>query len=140
MPVAGTEPGAFRQLLRYVYTGRCEPGALAAMPAHLLGAPAKHGVQQLQELSAQAMVLSLTAENVCDFFAQAHAHEHGELGGACVELVHEQVVAVSQPGGFKRLMAERPHLAGEIITHMAFVRSPEGQSRKRKRSEAGAST
>eukprot|EP00937_MAST-01D_sp_MAST-1D-sp2_P006177 g6177.t1 len=140
VPVADTEPAAFRQLLRYVYTGQCEPGALAAMPAHLLDVSAKHGIQQLQELSAQAMVLSLAAENVCDFFAQAHAHEHEELKDACVELMDKQMMAVSQPEGFKRLGAERPQLALEMYKHMALVRSPEGQSRKRKRSEACAST
>ena len=57
-----------------------------------------------------------------------------------MELMHEQMLAVSQSEGFKRLMAERPHLAGEMYKHMALVRSPEGQSRKRKRSEADAST
>ena len=133
--VTDMEPDVFRQLLRYLYTGRCDAGALAAMPDHLLDASAKHAVKHLQEVSASAMQLKLSVENVCDYFALAHAHGLDELKDACAELMDKNMTEISQSDGFKRLLVERPPLAGEMYKHMAEMRSPAGQSRKRKRKD-----
>ena len=142
IPVTDVEPGVFRQLLRYLYTGRCDAGALAAMPDHLLDASAKHAVEHLQEVSASAMQLALCVENVCDYFALAHAHGLQELKDRCVDFMEEDKnkVGVSQSEGFKRMCAERPLLLADMYKHRAYMASPEGQSRKRKRSETCCST
>ena len=121
------------ELLRFVYTGRCDAGALGAMPDHLLDASAAHGMDELHALSARALMLSLSVENVCDYFALAHAHEHEDLMDVCAELAVKEMVAVTGSEGFKRLQSERPVVGCVLMTCMAQLGSPEAKSRKRKR-------
>ena len=85
------------------------------------------------------MQLALCVENVCDYFALAHAHGLQELKDGCVDFMEadKNKVGVSQSEGFKRMCAERPLLLADIYKHRACMASPEGQSRKRKRSETG---
>ena len=132
--ITDTAPAAFKQLLRFVYTGRCEAGALGAMPDHLLDASAAHGMGELHALSARALMLSVTAENVCDYFALAHAHEHEDLMDVCAELMDKEMHMVTESEGFKRLTSERPVVGCMLMARMAQLRSPEAKGHKRKRS------
>ena len=51
--------------LGWVYTGRCDEGALAAMAAgHLLEAAGKFGLPLLQAAARRQMLASLDAETV----------------------------------------------------------------------------
>ena len=79
--VVGVEPTAFKQLLRYIYTGSCAEGALEAMADHLYEVADHYGVPEPQQLAARQMTASLNAEKVCEFFALAHAHENEMLTG-----------------------------------------------------------
>ena len=72
--IEGTPPAVFQQLLRWAYAGQCAEGALGAMADHLFEAAGKFGLPALQAAAAQQMLAALAAENVCDFFALAHAH------------------------------------------------------------------
>ena len=131
--ITDTAPAAFKQLLRFVYTGRCEAGALGAMPDHLLGAAAAHGMEELHALSARALMLSVTVENVCDYFALAHAHEHQDLMDVCAELTQKEMQAVTESEGYKRHAAERSLVATSLLARMGQLGSPEAKGRKRKR-------
>ena len=135
--IENTAPAAFKQLLRFVYTGRCEAGALAAMPDHLLAASAAHGVDELHALSASALMLSVTVENACDYFALAHAHEHEDLMDVCAELMGKEMAAVTASEGFKRHSAEQSPVGFAIFARMSQLSSPEAKGRKRKREGEG---
>ena len=136
--IEGTAPAAFKQLLRFAYTGCCEDGALAAMADHLFEAAGKFGLPLLQAAARRQMLSSLDAAKVCDYFALAHAHEDGELTDACAELVSADMFAVTQSEGFKRLSAERPLLACALMQSIGELKSPEGRKRKRDEGEGGA--
>ena len=131
-PITDTAQAAFKQLLRFVYMGRCAAGALGAMPDHLLDASAAHGMGELHALSARALMLSVTAENVCDYFALAHAHEHEDLMDVCAELMGKEMLAVTQSESFKR--HEKAPIFGALFKRMSELSSPEAIGRKRKRS------
>ena len=106
------------------------------MPGHLFEAAGKFALPRLQAQAQQHMLSSLDAENVCDVFALAHAHDDIELKEACAALVHAQMPAVAQSEGFKRLQAERAHLACALIARMGAVLSPgtgSGGARGKKR-------
>ena len=135
--IENTAPAAFKQLLRFVYTGRCEAGALAAMPDHLLAASAAHGVDELHALSASALMLSVTVENACDYFALAHAHDNQDLMDMCAELAAKEMAAVTESEGFKRHLAERSAVGTSLMARMGQLSSPEAKGRKRKREEEG---
>lgn len=138
--IEGTAPAAFKQLLRFAYTGCCEDGALAAMADHLFEAAGKFGLPTLQAAARQQMVSALDAAKVCDYFALAHAHEDEALKDACAALVFDDMLTVSQTEGFKRLSAERPLLACALIQSMGELKSPEGRKRKRDEGGAGCAT
>ena len=108
------------------------------MPDHLLDASAAHGMDQLHALSARALLLSVAAENVCDYFALAHAHEHEDLMDVCAELMGKEMAAVTASEGFKRHTAERSVVAALLLKRMSQLSSPEAKGRKRKRDEGGA--
>jgi hypothetical protein len=131
------EPAVFRQLLRWLYTGQCEEGAVDAMADHLFEAAAKFGVPSLQALASQTMVAALDAEKLCDFFALAHAHDDEELTAACAALMVEDMATVVQTEGWARLEAERPQLAAELMKSIAaeMAAGGGGQGQKRKRGQ-----
>jgi len=133
--VEDVEPAVFRQLLRWVYTGQCEEGAIEAMADHLLVAAAKFGVADLQALASRTMVAALDAEKLCDYFALAHAHDDEELKAACAALVAKEMAAVVQTEGWARLKAERPQLSAALMESMAAEAAAGGgaQGQKRKR-------
>jgi len=133
--VEDVEPAVFRQLLRWLYTGRCEEGAVDAMADHLFEAAAKFGVADLQALASRTMLAALNAEKLCDYFALAHAHDDEELKAACADLITEDMSAVVRTEGWARLEAERPQLAAELVKSMAAQTAAAGggaQGKKRK--------
>eukprot|EP00937_MAST-01D_sp_MAST-1D-sp2_P002780 g2780.t1 len=129
----GVEPAASKELLRFVHTGSCTQGALAAMPGHLLGAPARHGVGALQGMPVRAMGTLVCVENVCNCFALAHMHGNQHLEDVCAELFFQNMAGVPRSAGSQRLATGRPALGAEIIRHMGLLSSPGARSRKRKR-------
>jgi hypothetical protein len=138
VPLDGTNPLAFKQLLRFLYTGRCEAGALDAMADHLFAAAAQFGVDELQALASRALVAKLAPETVCDYFALAHAHDDDELADACAVLLLADMLAVTQSAGFQRLSTERPLLLAALMQCQAKVMAtPDASSRKRKREGEG---
>jgi len=84
------------------------------------------------------MVAALDAENLCDYFALAHAHDDEELKAACAALVVQDTAAVVQTEGWARLGKERPQLAVKLVESMAPEMAAGGsghQGRKRKRGQ-----
>ena len=102
------------------------------MADHLFEAAGKFGLPALQAAAAQQMLASLAAENVCDYFALAHAHEHQDLMDVCAELMGKEMQVVTQSEGFKR--HEQTPIFSALFKRMSQLSSPEAQSRKRKRS------
>ena len=135
IPIEGTEPAVFKQLLRWIYTGQCEGGALAAMADHLFEAGGKFGVPALQAAAQRQMIADLAVAKVCDYFALARAHDDEELQDACAALVSKQMLAVTQSEGFKRLAAERPLLMAALMQTIGELTSPGGRKRKRDEGE-----
>ena len=127
------QPAVFKQLLRWVYTGRCEEGAIDAMADHLFEAAAKYSIADLQALASRTMVAALDAEKLCDYFALAHAHDDEELKAACASLFVEDMAAVVQTEGWARLNKERPQLTGTLVESMAAEAAAGGRGQKRKR-------
>ena len=132
--VEDVEPAVFKQLLRWLYTGRCEEGAIDAMADHLFMAAAKFGVADLQALASRTMLAALDAEKLCDYFALAHAHDDEELKAACAALMVEDMATVVQTEGWARLNKERPRLAGKLMESIAAAGGG-GQGQKRKRGQ-----
>ena len=135
--VVGVEPTAFKQLLRYIYTGSCAEGALEAMADHLYEAADRFGVPELQQLAARQMTASLDAEKVCDYFALAHAHEDDMLMDGCAALVAQQMYAVTQTAGFRRMAAENHSLVALLMENVGALSSPEAQLMRNKRKRGG---
>ena len=106
------------------------------MPGRLLAASAAHGMDELHALSASALMLSVTVENACDYFALAHAHDNQDLMDVCAELASKEMAAVTESEGFKRHLAERSAVGtGQLMARMGQLGSPEAKGRKRKREE-----
>ena len=138
--IEGTPPAVFQQLLRWAYAGQCAEGALGAMADHLFEAAGKYALPALQAAAAQQMLAALAAENVCDFFALAHAHGDAALQEACAALVladmQQGSQQVTRTEGWQRLQAERPLLACKLVEAMGAVMSPAtASSRKRGRAD-----
>ena len=108
------------------------------MPGHLLGLSATYGVEQLQNLSAAAMLQTLTIENVCNYFTLAHRHGLEALAHACVKLVDKDLKEVLESDGFQHLSQE---LLVAMIRQMANTRqSKQKRSCKRKRKRKRSDT
>ena len=130
--IEGTPPAVFQQLLRWAYAGQCAEGALGAMADHLFEAAGKYALPALQAAAAQQMIAALAAENVCDFFALAHAHGDAALEEACAALMLANMQEVTRTEGWQRLQAERPLLACKLVEAMGAVTA---SSRKRGRAD-----
>ena len=119
--ITDIEPPAFAELLRFVYTGGCSDGAMDEMSAHLYEAAAKYGVADLQAEASRVLVAALLPDNVCDYFALAHAHDDATLKGACSTLVSARMLEVAATDGFKRMVIERNLLLPELTPLLALL-------------------
>ena len=88
-------------------------------------------------LAARQMTASLDAEKVCDYFALAHAHEDDMLMDGCAALVAQQMYAVTQTAGFRRMAAENHSLVALLMENVGALSSPEAQLMRNKRKRGG---
>ena len=113
---------AFRQMLRFVYTGQCEADALEAMAEHLFEAGDKFGIVGLRNVARKKIMETLAPEKVCDAFSLAHAHEDEVLMDACAKMTTTSISAVTQSEGFERLSEDFPQLMVELLKTMGSLK------------------
>lgn len=104
---SSTELAAFKQLLKYVYTGRV---SLAEMREDLilsvLGLAHKYGFIELEDAISDYLRSNLNIRNVCSFYDTANLYGLEKLGKECCAFIdlhaadvirHESFLSLSPP-------------------------------------------
>ena len=134
--LAETEPAAFKEFLRYLYTDAVPTAALEAMGDHLLDLGTKYGVARLVALCENALASSLSVANVADRLMLGNLHDVPRLKALCMDFFGRNSVAVMATAGFKRL-CQHPR-CGQLLGEVLAVHT-ESSTNKRKRDDgAGA--
>ena len=82
-----TEPQVFKQLLRYLYTGKSAMFEREGMAHNLLMAADKYGVDSLKEECANVLQHNLQVENATQILITAHLHSSLKLYDAALSFI-----------------------------------------------------
>ncbi|KAK3590978.1 hypothetical protein CHS0354_020331 [Potamilus streckersoni] len=99
--VPDIEPGAFQQLLRFMYYEAFEPNGDCILA--LLYAAKKYAVHFLVTKCVKWLKNAVSVENVCDIFQQAHALDETDLSSKCLEFILDNGHSVIKQLSFKEL-------------------------------------
>ena len=105
------DAASFKQLLRYVYSGRL-PDDLERSPEIFLPAAEKYGMQELKTACLAAMIKNVRIENVVEYVVMAHLFECSELKTECLQ--HLKKWKKSLPYNAFELLKSHPDLLIEI--------------------------
>ena len=140
--ITDVQAPVMKELLRFMYSGRCSNGALQAMAEPLLEAADKYAVDALRLQCEAQLQSSLSAENVLHMLMLADAHGTCDgLKDACPEFVglntEKVLLSKSWAEMAKSTNGARLPLVAEVAMAVSGVQL---SGRKRCREEAGALT
>jgi len=118
----------FVQLLRFLYTGKCEVEGVD--PAALFGLAHQYDIVSLQDLCAAKMASRVAVNNAAEWLVLAHTYEQGLLKESCLSYIHSHLQEVLASAGFEQLKSKCPSLGFSILEGMVLK-----GDRKRKRDE-----
>jgi len=101
---------AVRVLLRFMYTGEAEAGALDANLHEVLELAALYEQADLKAACEERGLAGLQVKTVVPLLVAAHLHELGKLKQACIDLIKANVAAVTMSSPFWAIKKKHPSL------------------------------
>lgn len=115
--IPDVDPDVFREMLRFVYTGRApSPDDMAA---DLLVAADKYALDQLKALCEECLCSELTVETAAELFFLADMHSAGLLKACAMDFINEHAADVAQTPGWLAIVAQQPQLIAEAFESLA---------------------
>ena len=87
-------PAAFKALLRFIYTGRCQVGMWAE---DLFMAAIKYDIKDLIQIGAKEMEKKLTADNVVRLLILSDLHQANDLKEAAMGFINPDPAVMKTP-------------------------------------------
>lgn len=115
----GIDVGVFREMLRYIYTGRVS--SLKKCTVQLLAVAEKYQIGSLKELVEAVLSQSLDVESVAATLLEAEVHKGAYLKGRCVDFIVRHAGEVIETKGWKMLTKRAPELAMPIFNRQHSV-------------------
>lgn len=116
-------PDAVRELLRCVYTDKCDADALAAMPESLLEVGDAFGVDRMIYLCEHFLVRTLALDNAAARLQLADKHVvAADLREAAIEFIHRHFEEVEKTDGWTHLV-EAPR-SGRLVADVLRPKRP----------------
>ncbi|XP_029702160.1 speckle-type POZ protein-like A isoform X2 [Takifugu rubripes] len=146
--IADIEPDVFKEMMRFVYTGRAPN--LEKMADNLLAAADKYALKRLKVMCEEALCNSLSVENVADTLILADLHSAEQLKAQAIDFINRCSVLrqlgckdgknwnsnhatdIMETAGWKSMIQSHPHLVAEAFRALASAQCPPfGPPRKR---------
>ena len=106
------DAASFKQLLRYVYSGRL-PDDLERSPEIFLPAAEKYDMQELKTACLAAMIKNVRVENVVEYVVMAHLFQCPDLKSECLQRLKKWKKCL--PHDAFKLLKSHPDLLIEIF-------------------------
>jgi len=107
------EPKIFREMLRFIYTGKCSVERVD--PTALFGLAHRYEVASLQALCAAKMSSSITANNVAERLVLAQTYDQVALKERCLAFINSHLPEVIATRGFTQLTKKCPELLASVL-------------------------
>ena len=104
-------PAAFKALLRFIYTGRCQ---VEISTKELFMAAIEYGIQDLIQICAIEMVKILNVDNVVDFLVLSDLHQANGLKEGAIRFINQNAAAVTKTPSWTALSKTHPHLIVDL--------------------------
>ncbi|XP_065214348.1 speckle-type POZ protein-like [Planococcus citri] len=110
--ITDVEPEAFRELLRYVYTGNLK--STETVTLDLLVAANKYDLKRLKSTCENTLCKSLSNENAANALITADLHQAEKLKAAAILFIKSNPLAVMITEGWKNVLDNYPYLINDI--------------------------
>uniref|UniRef100_UPI00358DE3EC speckle-type POZ protein isoform X2 n=2 Tax=Myxine glutinosa TaxID=7769 RepID=UPI00358DE3EC len=128
--IKDVEPEVFKEMLRFVYTGRAPN--LEKMADDLLAAADKYALDRLKVMCEEALCVNLSVENAADTLILADLHSAEQLRAHSIDFINSHATDVLDTTGFKSMILSHPHLVADAFRALATAQCPPlGPPRKR---------
>ena len=118
--VTDMEPDALKQMLQFIYTGRCQIGAWTE---DLFFAADKYDIKDLKEICEDELRMKLCVNNAIRFLILSDLHRATKLKASCVSFINQNAVEVMNKPAWDDLMKTHPLLIGELYRDMAGLQN-----------------
>ncbi|XP_065205324.1 speckle-type POZ protein-like [Planococcus citri] len=103
------------QLLRYIYTGKCK--SLKKVPADLLAAADKYGLDRLKLMCAEELGATISVDNAASILALADLYDVKELKNEAIKFISLKPARVLNSPGWKDIHSNE--LVNEVCSALA---------------------
>ncbi|XP_075916900.1 uncharacterized protein LOC116937546 isoform X1 [Petromyzon marinus] len=118
------EPDVFKEMMRFVYTGRAPN--LEKMADDLLAAADKYALERLKVMCENALCTNLSVENVAETLILADLHSAEQLKARAIDfIINSHAMDVMETAGWKSMVLSRPHLVADAFRALATAQSPQ---------------
>jgi speckle-type POZ protein len=113
--VTDVTPAAFKQLLRFIYTGYCEVGLLAE---ELLVAANKYDIPDLKDICAKELRRNLTADNAVHHLILSDLDQAEDLKDGAIRFINKNAPAVMKTPSWSNFHKSHPDLIYELYSKL----------------------
>ena len=118
--VTDMEPDALKQMLQFIYTGRCQIGAWTE---DLFFAADKYDIKDLKEICEDELRMKLCVDNAIRFLILSDLHRATKLKKKSISFINQNAVEVMKKPAWDDLMKTHPLLIGELYRDMAGLQN-----------------
>ena len=116
--VTDMEPDALKQMLQFIYTGRCQIGAWTE---DLFFAADKYDIKDLKEICEDELRMKLRVDNAIRFLIFSDLHRATKLKKKSISVINQNAVEVMKKPAWKDLIKTHPDLIAELYSNMFDV-------------------
>ena len=118
--VTDMEPDALKQMLQFIYTGRCQIGAWTE---DLFFAADKYDIKDLKEICEDELRMKLCVDNAIRFLILSDLHRATKLKESSISFINQNAAEVMKKPALDDLMKTHPLLIGELYRDMAGLQN-----------------
>ena len=116
--VTDMEPDALKQMLQFIYTGRCQIGAWTE---DLFLAADKYDIKDLKGVCEDELGMKLCVDNALRFLILSDLHRAAELKEDSISFINKNAVEIMKKPAWKDLIKTHPHVIAELYSNMFDV-------------------
>jgi speckle-type POZ protein len=116
--VTDVEPDAFKEMLQFIYTGRCQIGAWTE---DLFFAADKYDIKDLKEVCEVELRMKLCVDNAIRFLILSDLHRATKLKESCVSFINQNAVEIMKKPAWKDLLKTHPLLVADLYSNVFDV-------------------
>jgi len=120
IPIEDTEEVTFKEMLRFIYSGQCDPSILQDKTVDVLAIADRFDVPCLKLMCEDILLQRLTVDNASDTLLLADTYHSCQLKKFVVDFMVENFFQVLATDSFKDLCIKMPPLVSEVHEAVAI--------------------